>query len=67
MHLRTDKIYVLNRTGARLWEHLAAGCDVTEIARRMLAEFAAPVDELTKQIDAMVDALVSHALINACE
>ena len=67
VHLKTDRIYVLNRTGARLWELLTADCDRTEIELQMLAEFEATATELRAQIDAMLASLMADSLIDARE
>ena len=64
VHLKTDRIYVLNRTGARLWELLTTECDRTEIERRMLTEFDVTAAELTVQVDAMLASLAADALID---
>ena len=39
VHTVTDQIYVLNRTGARVWELLCDELDRTEIESRLAGEF----------------------------
>ena len=39
VHTRTDKIYVLNRTGARVWELVTGDLGPVEIAERLEGEF----------------------------
>ena len=39
VHTVTDRIYVLNRTGARVWELLCGELDQTEIESRLAEEF----------------------------
>lgn len=63
VHLKTDRIYVLNRTGARLWELLAADCERQEILRRMLAEFAVAPAELERELDGWLATLTADSLI----
>ena len=40
LHLGTNHFFELNRTAARLWELLAAGCGRAELHRRLAEEFA---------------------------
>jgi hypothetical protein len=63
VHLKTDLVYVLNRTAARVWEHLSAGYDRAEIEHRMLAEYDVTAADLATQIDAMLASLVGDSLI----
>jgi len=39
LHLRTNRFYELNRTGARLWELLGSGLSRAEIKKQMMEEF----------------------------
>lgn len=63
VHLKTDRIYVLNRTGARLWELLAADCDRPEILRRMLTEFDVAPAELERELDRWLATLTADSLV----
>jgi hypothetical protein len=63
VHTRTDKIYVLNRTGARVWELLGDAPDRGQLAARLAEEFDATPDQLTGEVDALIDALVEGRLI----
>jgi hypothetical protein len=63
VHLKTDQIYVLNRTGARLWELLDAGCDRGEMVRRLMQEFEVTEAELAEQLEDLLGSLTSEALI----
>ena len=67
VHLKTDRIYVLNRTGARLWELLSADCDRTEIQQRMLDEFDVGPTELERQLDELLALLAGDSLITVNE
>jgi hypothetical protein len=64
VHVNTDKIFVLNRTGARLWELLASGLERDDIQRQMLQEFDVSEDRLTSEIDALVASLRNEQLID---
>jgi Coenzyme PQQ synthesis protein D (PqqD) len=63
VHLKTDRIYVLNPTGARIWELLSAGCDRGEITERLIGEFEVSEDDVAGQLEELLASLTSEALI----
>jgi len=63
VHIRTDKIFVLNRTGARVWELLCESLDRSAIQGRLLAEFEVGEVQLAAEIDALLTALTEEGLI----
>jgi hypothetical protein len=63
VHLRTNRIYALNTTAARLWQLLCEGHDRDEIERRLLEEFDVGVGELTGEIDALLASLEAQGLL----
>jgi hypothetical protein len=63
VQLQSDQIYVLNRTAARIWDLLAAGCGRAEIERCLLAEFEVTEDVLAAQIDQLLTSLEDQRLI----
>lgn len=63
VHLKTDQIYSLNRTAARIWELLCADCDRAEMERRLLGEFDVPPALLAEAIDELLACLVRDQLI----
>jgi hypothetical protein len=63
IHLKTNRIFELNATGARLWELISAGSTVGEIRETMLSEFDVAPAELTNEIAALTQQLESEALI----
>lgn len=65
VHLRTNSIFALNRTGARLWELLEAGHDRAEIRKRMLAEFDVGEAELDHEIERILESLASERLLES--
>jgi hypothetical protein len=65
VHLRTNSIFALNRTGARLWELLEAGHDRPEIRKRMLAEFDVGEAELDQEIERILESLASERLLES--
>jgi hypothetical protein len=64
IHLETDKIFVLNRTGARLWELLACGLEQSDIQRQMMQEYDVSEDRLAREVDALVASLRDERLID---
>lgn len=63
IHLKTDRLFVLNRTGSRIWELLADGHEVAEIQRQLLGEFEAPRDEVAADVRSLLEALQREHLI----
>jgi len=63
VHLGTDRIYVLNRTAARVWELLCDDGRLAEIERRMLREFAIGSEELSGQVDELLASLAENGLV----
>lgn len=64
LHLGTSRFFELNRTGARLWQLLAAGCRRAEIRERLAAEFDVSVAELDREIDGLLSRLVAENLVS---
>lgn len=63
VHLRTNRIFVLNRTAARYWELLDSGLDSAQIQETLLREFAVEEDELRGEIESFARTLASEELI----
>ena len=61
--LKTDKIYSLNRTAARIWELICADCDRAEVERRMVEEFDVARGELAEAIDELVKSMTQDGLL----
>jgi hypothetical protein len=64
IHMKTDRMFILNGTGTRVWELLSTGHDVAEIQRQVLREFEVAQVELTADIQGLLDSLRSEQLIN---
>ena len=64
--LKTDQIYSLNRTAARIWELFCADYDRAEVERRMLDEFLVTPEILRASIDEIVDSLMQKGLLEPC-
>jgi len=63
VHTRTDEIYVLNRTGARVWDLLCDECDPAEIERRLVEEFEVTPAEVSEQVENLIASLAKGQLI----
>jgi Coenzyme PQQ synthesis protein D (PqqD) len=63
LHLGTDRIYTLNRTGARLWELLDAGYDRVAAHEQMLREFEVSPDQLAREIEEAMASLLDEGLV----
>jgi hypothetical protein len=63
VNLKTNRIYSLNRTGARLWELISAGHDAEAAAATLLTEFDVDEGELRKEIEAALEHLAQAGLI----
>src|SRR4051812_21570806 len=62
-----NHVYSLNRTGARLWELIEAGCSPREASERMLEEFDVPEAELRAEIDSFLVLLLEEELLRTSE
>jgi Coenzyme PQQ synthesis protein D (PqqD) len=64
VNLRTNKIYALNRTGARAWELLEEGRSRGEIAGALLEEFDVESDEVEAELDGLFAHLGGEGLVS---
>ena len=67
VNMRTNRIYALNRTGARYWELLAEGHDRPVIEARLLQEFDVAPAELSTEIDALTLRLERAGLLGGVD
>ncbi len=63
VHLKTNRIFSLNRTAARLWELVEAGLTRPEIKASLLGEFGADEATLDAEIDSTLAAFSAEALV----
>ena len=64
VHLRTNRIYSLNRTGPRFWELLDAGHDTHEIKEHLSREFDVDAEQVEEEIETLVTSLISEGLVS---
>jgi hypothetical protein len=65
VNLRTNRIFELNRTGARFWELLGEGSSESQVIERLLAEFEVPPEQLEREVRALIDSLMEEGLISS--
>ena len=61
--LQTNRIFELNRTGARFWELLQSESDRGRIETQLLEEFAVTGEELSAQVDQLIKSLDDEELV----
>jgi Coenzyme PQQ synthesis protein D (PqqD) len=64
VNLRTNRIYELNPTAARLWELLEAGCERGRIEQTLLEEYDADHAKVRREVDVTLATLSKEGLIN---
>jgi hypothetical protein len=67
VHLRTNRIYTLNETGARLWELLKEGRDRAEIEEQLLQEFEVEREQLLEEVERLLSHLTREGLVSVGE
>lgn len=63
VQLQTNRIYQLNRTGARLWELLEAGHDLQQAQEQILLEFDVDEERVRSEINTLMGELVAKGLL----
>ena len=64
INLKTNRIYSLNRTAARLWELLSAGNQVADIEKIMFEEFDVTETLIKDEIQRLITSLVDENFIS---
>jgi hypothetical protein len=65
VHLKTNRIYSLNHTAARVWELLDRGLTRAGIRDEILKDFRVDETELESEIDSLIASLTTETLL--CE
>jgi coenzyme PQQ synthesis protein D (PqqD) len=63
IHLETNQIYDLNRTGYRIWQLLQEGSDSSAIQNRIQLEFDVDPTVAASELRSLLDRLSSEGLI----
>jgi hypothetical protein len=61
--LETNRIFELNRTGARFWELLQSENDRGRIEAQLLEEFEVTEEELSAEVDRLIKSLNDEELV----
>jgi hypothetical protein len=64
IHLRTNRIYELNATGARIWELLVEGRSVEEMKEILSTEFEAGSVDVGAEIERLIDLVRTEKLVD---
>jgi hypothetical protein len=64
VHLRTNRIFLLNRTAARYWELLDSDLNSAEIEATLMQEFDVEASALREEINGFLQTLAGEELIN---
>lgn len=63
VHLKTNRIYALNRTAAKFWELLSEGHNRQESIEKMRHLFDVPESELQAECDRLISRLKNDGLL----
>jgi hypothetical protein len=63
INLKTNRIFELNSTGARIWELITSGNSLADIRETMLREFDVSEAELSSAIDTLISWLRNEGLL----
>ena len=63
VHLKTNRIFELNRTGARFWSLLQDETDRSRIEEQLQAEFDVSDEELASEIEGLISQLAAEDLV----
>jgi hypothetical protein len=63
LHLAHNTCFALNPTGLLIWQRLAAGDTLTQIATCVADTFDTDIQSARRDLDAFIDALLSSGLI----
>jgi hypothetical protein len=62
--LRSNRIFELNASGFRIWELIGQGVDLAAVERTLLDEFSVPQEQLRRELDELVGALLGEGLLD---
>jgi Coenzyme PQQ synthesis protein D (PqqD) len=65
--LQSNRIFELNRTGGRFWEILQSESDRGRIEEQLLEEFEVSRDELSAEVDQLIESLADEELVRILE
>jgi hypothetical protein len=63
VHLRTNSIFSLNPTAARVWELLETGCNRSDLLVQLEEEFEVGRDRLAREVDGLLSTFSREGLL----
>lgn len=63
VHIGTNQVFELNRTGARIWELLEQGIEGEQLLESLADEFDVDREQLRSEVDDILSELASERLI----
>ena len=63
LDLKSSRYFGLNRVGSRMWEALTTQPSVEAAYQALLAEYEVDGDVLRRDLQALIDQLVAHGLV----
>ena len=63
VHLASNTIFELNRTGARVWDLLAQSVTPVDIARTLAGEFQVEMTVAAREVDQLIEQLSAAGLL----
>jgi hypothetical protein len=63
LNLRTNQLYQLNHTAARLWELIRAGQNESQIQEQLSNEFDVEPDQLEAEVRSMIESFQAQKLV----
>jgi hypothetical protein len=64
IHPKTDRIFLLNRTGARVWELLSDQLDLDGTQEKLCQEFGGEPDQIRRDVEQLVFSLTKEQFID---
>ena len=64
---RAADLYVLNETGALLWESLSEPAEMTDMARNLMRTYGVPAEQAQADVEAFVADLLSIGAVERVE
>jgi len=65
VHVGTNQVFELNRTGARIWELLEEGVGGNQLLMTLAGEFDVDEDQLRNEVDTILSELTTEHLITS--
>jgi hypothetical protein len=64
LHVSTGRLFLCNRTGARVWQNFMNGSSLMEASEQLSQDYGVPVADMRKDALAFLGDLETHGLLN---